>query len=458
MKSAFRILDSWPVRLLIVGALLLVVFRLAWPRYINHMSIDAIVQARRVPIVVPTEGMIDTVAVTDGREVRPGDLLFAVSDPRGLSPQATEYSALGERLRTVTARVEAIDARIAGLEKVREGLARRVRYHTQANVELQRARAAQSARNDATAASRSATVSDAAAQRALQASRELERMERLRSRNAATQSEVDEARAAAEAARANVVTSGASGSSGDAGAPVKTQAARRGILVGEGTQDVPVSQQEMDQIVREINQLLAERRASTGEADAIRGRMQQVHGAMQAASGAVFTSPVWGVVSSVAATQGMFVSRDVKAMELIDCSTLYVEATVPTRFYDNIRPGSRVRIQMVGREEPVPGVVDYIRGGSVKTLEDPAAELPARKKPEAHAFISFEPGALKPEPGSFCYVGRAATVLFDRDPKPAQTAGEILLRDQVKQLQQRLGQLEGAFSTPADTLPDYMKR
>jgi len=421
------------------------------------MSIDAIVQARRVPLVVPTEGMIDSLGVRDGQEVHPGDFLFSVSDQRGLSPQSGAYADQTERLRTLQGRVEAIDGRIEALEKIREGLAKRVRYHTEASIAVATRRTRQAAAARTEAASRSSEVSDAAAQRALQASRELERVERLRSRNAATQSELDETRAAAVAAQAAVTSSRSSASGGDAGAGPKLDAARNGILVEQGTQDVSVSQQQMDQIARDINQLVAERRALQAELDALQSRMQQTAETMESASGAIFTSPVWGVVSSIAATQGLFLGKNTQAMELIDCTSVYVEATVPTRYYDQITPGSRVRIEMVGRDEAIPGVVEYIRGGSVKTLQDPAAELPARKKPEAHAFIRFETGALKMDPGSFCYVGRAATVLFDRNPQQAQTPIENALRTQLNDLQRRMSRYEAAQAR-VDTVPDYLKR
>ncbi|MCU0633959.1 MAG: hypothetical protein MUE41_03715, partial [Gemmatimonadaceae bacterium] len=109
-------------------------------RLLYETSIEAVVNAPRVEIEAPTEGVIDAMAIEPGRAVRRGTVLLTLRRDAWSRGIEGELGARAAVLRTTLA---AMTARAQVLDALRDSLARRVAAHRAAT--LREARAARDA-------------------------------------------------------------------------------------------------------------------------------------------------------------------------------------------------------------------------------------------------------------------------------------------------------------------------
>lgn len=376
-----KYLNSRIARLLLAAVIAVCLTSVAATRVLYQTSIEAVLNAPRIEIEAPTDGVLGAFAVEPGRTVKTGALLVSLRRDE-FSRGTTDE--LGARLKSLRDRSATLDTQMTSLRALRDSLHLRVKaYRTATIAQL-------------TAASASATS------RAVERAQNLSRAIELRSANGTTQVDVDRARSESAVADAE-----------SASARAALAAAERGVVTGQGAQDVPYSQQRIDELSVQLTNLAAEASLVQIELESLQ-RTSASDAAVSQIDGSIdVRATVDGVVWSARQSVGAHVTKGSTLVTLIDCSRLYLDATISPRHQDQIQPGAEVRLRFAGTSHEFPGNVSYVRGGGVRDDGEAAAQLTlSNRRNDSHAIIEVKPEVVGASPGNFCQVGRSAKVIF----------------------------------------------
>ncbi len=374
-------LDSQPFRLLLTLVIIVVLASVFAERALYRTSIEAVVNAPRVQVLAPIDGTVDTVGVKLGEAVRSGALLVRV---RRDAWSATGEGDLGSRVSLLRDRIDIIARQLTTLIDMQEELSvRSARYRQTAVVRLE------------------ANVVAAEA-RANERAFALEQAEALRKVDGVPQSELERTRAEAAVAAADAKRLRAALAS-----------ARAGIVVDESGQDAPYSQQRLDQLTIDVARLRAERDGMKVELDALVAGSLGVSDTVAPALVSL-AAPTAGVVWTVPAAPGERVLKGTPVATLVDCSRVYLEASVTPYNGDRIVPGTAVLVHFAGRSTEYPARVLSVRGGGLRPDGAAAAQLlTPNRDGDATVIVSIDPSTIEQTAGNFCQVGRQAKIIFD---------------------------------------------
>jgi multidrug resistance efflux pump len=372
-------LDSRPFRLLLTLVIIVVLTSVFAERALYRTSIEAVVNAPRVQVLAPIDGTVDTVGTTLGEAVRAGDLLVRV---RRDAWSATGEGDVGNRVALLRDRIDIVARQLATLVEMQEALAvRSARYRQTAVVRLE----ANVQAADARAHERTLALAQAEALRKVDGIPQSD-LERTRAETAVAVAEAQRLRAALRSARA-------------------------GIVVDESGQDAPYSQQRLDQLTIDVARLRAERDAMKVELAAL--RMGTVGVADTATPVVSLSAPTAGVVWTVPAAIGERVLKGTPVATLVDCSRVYLEASVTPYDGDRIVPGTAVLVHFAGRSREYKARVLTVRGGGLRPEGDAAAQLlTPNRDGDAKVIVSIDPASIEQTAGNFCQVGRQAKIIF----------------------------------------------
>jgi multidrug resistance efflux pump len=378
--SILKRLDSRLPRLLLATIIVVALGSVLAERVLYRTSIEAVVNAPRVELVAPFAGVIDSVGAAPGDVVAGGALVARLRrdawSPEGEAPSAS-------RAALQFARADIIATELHTLLELQEELGMRETQYRKTMI------------------ARLVDEQRAAVARAEERRVALEQLEALQKVNGTTLLDLAHARTDRAAADADLSRIGSALAS-----------ARHGIVTGEGGQDVPYSRQRIDQLAVDIARLRAERDALKAEA---RSFMASGGPGDSAAVGQVpIRAPSSGVIWRLNATPGTRVLQGATLATLVDCSRVYLEATVTPRDGDRIALGKTVVVRFAGTSEESHGVVRAVRGGGLRQDGSAAAELTlTNRQGDTHVMVDINAQAIGQTRGNFCQVGRNAKVYFD---------------------------------------------
>lgn len=196
----------------------------------------------------------------------------------------------------------------------------------------------------------------------------------------------------------------------------QVEAIRQGISVNaDGRSDYPGQKQKMDDIQMKINDIssrIEEYKVKlTNIADVQKAEEERV----KLLSNRTIESPVNGAIWRLFSAKGTFVEQNTPIMEILDCSNVFVDVSLPERLFEKIKPGQKAYIKLNGSSSEVEGEIAYVRGGSI----DPRVAglmvgLPnVQRQREIQVLVKFNEESLKQIKGDFCHVGRTGQVRFD---------------------------------------------
>lgn len=388
--AVLRILDHRLTRLALAATILVILGGIAASRVLYRTSIEAVLNAPRVTLVAPVDGIVDSLMVAAGTPVAAGGDMLRLRRTRWSSGIADERDS---RAWVLAQRADALTAEVSTLEALRDSLRSRLVAFQHATL------------------LRLAADTLAAAARLDERQRQLARLESLRDANGATEADIDRLRAEVASAQ------------GDYSRAVAAAiAARDGVVLDAGGQDAPYSRQRLDELQLRLADLTEQRATIAAELATLGVSADRAaehdRGAAHADTFSV-SAPTHGVVWSVSASTGESILRGAPLVTLIDCSRLFFEATIGPREQDRIVPGMAVQVRFAGTSALIPARVAFLRGGGVRETDDAAAQLQFdRRRTDARVVIDVDPDAVGAAPGNFCQVGRSAKVIFDGPELP----------------------------------------
>jgi multidrug resistance efflux pump len=367
------------------------------PYATSYVSSQAVVNAPLNTVLSPMQGRITQRSPPVGTGVAAGAPLVTVEvkqrDRRYLEDLRARFALLDENL--ASAEIEA--AKLAAMEEM---LSVRVRnYHTRTLARL----AAGMREAEAALTAAEAGRDNAAAT--------LRRAEALVRQGHATASRIDADAAAHSEAVAEVARLGARLER----TGIELAAAEAGTFVQEGWNDVPYSQQRLDEIVLKLATLATERRRSAGERTALERQIavERQRNAERETFSPV--APSAGVIWKQSGAVGETVVPGDVLVQMVDCDARFVEVTLAERHFGDIAPGDAARVRLKGGGEAVSARVTAVLGAGAK-FDHPrlAASVNEAKTNQLRVLVSLRGAGIDGEPGAFCHVGRTAEVRFER--------------------------------------------
>ena len=130
-------------------------------------------------------------------------------------------------------------------------------------------------------------------------------------------------------------------------------------------------------------------------------------------------SPAVGLVWNLAVADEARVARGDTLAEIAQCGRSFVEATLPERGFDVVRPGDAVRVRLSSGTGDIPGMVRSVRGAGAIGASGRAAGVQRGETGMMWVVVDIDAAALSKQPAGDCQIGRTAKVLFSRAAKLA---------------------------------------
>jgi multidrug resistance efflux pump len=366
------------------------------PYATSYVSSQAVVNAPLNTVLSPMQGYIAQRSPAAGTGVAAGAPLVVTEveerDHRYLEDLRARLVLLGENL--ASAEIEA--SKLAAMEEMLSARIRNYRTRT-----LERLDAGRREAEAALTAAKAARVNAAAT---------LLRAEALVRQGHATASRADadaaaHAEAVAEVSRLNARLERVG---------IELAAAEAGTFVQEGWNDVPYSQQRLDEIVLKLAALGTERQRNHAEHAAIERQIsieQQLIAQRETFSP---VAPSAGVIWKQSGAVGETVVPGDILVQMVNCDARFVEVTLAERHFGDIAPGDTARVRLKGGGESVSARVTAVLGAGAK-FDHPrlAASVVVPKPDQLRVLVSLQGTALD--------AGRAHSAMWDGPPRCASS-------------------------------------
>lgn len=383
------------VRLVVGIALLAGAVMAILPTLTGYTSLDGTVNARITIISAPIDGTVTATPPKMGSPVTAGTELFGIRNDRIVRTVEVQLEA---ELAAAKERLKAIEAQRAELTSLRQELQARWQEYQRASIEnLTHEIEIRRQQITTAAAQQQATASDFA------------RKQRLGVSGIVAQSSVEQARAASIGAE----NAGAIAQAEMDRLIQQRDAVKRGIFVGEGRNDVPYSQQRIDEIAIQLAELQFREKDLDAKIIQISTQHDEEHERNRTFGYVNLRMPFDGVIWRNNVVEGSSVIAGHELVQVLDCRDLFVDILVSEVNYDEIYPERHAQIRLLGRAASLDGRVLSVRG-SAALVEDVvhAAKLPQGSGKNARIRVGLPESALNSDYANFCQVGRSVQVRF----------------------------------------------
>lgn len=391
-----NIWNRQPVRLGFAALLAVTAVVAIAPSLYSQSSLDAVVNTHYVAIHTPIEGSVVSETLSPGQRIGKDQVIAQIRNDRlnrgVLQELTTEYEGL-------RARVAALEGQRKTLTELRGDLDRRRQDHlgyeisylgheiTEARARLNAQKAEQANLKGIMNRKMSLAQNGWASTQAYETA--------IYSYQAAT------AQSESLTARINVLES-------------QLKAARSGILLGDGRNDVPYSNQRIDEIdmqAADLTSRIVEQSQRIGDLSRQIGVEKE---RLARAEEAQLTSPFDGIVWRQFFTKGNDVVVGSEVAQIADCDHTFLDITTKENAIDDIAIGDAVRYRLIGSADYHAGTVSAATG-SGNSLQDRTLAAKVDQEPgDARVFVAISATDIDPDHSNFCQIGRKAEVRFSR--------------------------------------------
>jgi multidrug resistance efflux pump len=385
------------IRILAGIALLAIGLWSLGPQFVFRVTREARINARVIPVHAPIEGQVVVAPPAPGTPLARGDIATVIANP---ALDRGRYEQLVTERAMLAARIEAADGQLAALTDLRREFDERLERFRGANLRRSalRIREAQAA-FEVAASVATERHDEADRKRNLGADGVASPAAVLSARRAAEQAEVEATRLRITAERL----------------AHEHAALEEGVLVGEERDDVPYSQQRVDEIRLRAVEIVARRREDEARLAALNRAITAESRRLDRLARAEVRAPSTGILWQSLAVQGASVGPTTELFTLIDCTELVVTAKYSERYFESILPGQRATVQLLGGGN-LDAVVESVRGLDVSSAEDRlAARMMDLADGEFLVTLRLDSAELRGRKAAFCQVGRSVEVVLAAD-------------------------------------------
>jgi len=377
------------IRLIIVTTVFVAAAWLLLPWFFFDIRSNGTINARLVTVQAPIEGTIVQTPPDVGAFVHQGDVLTQITDERGSRGIIVTLDTEREMLHN---RVAALKDKLIALEALKQRLSQQASVHkeeTSTNLRYQYIEAEARQQYWESVRRERELNNNRLKTLALDGYAPAVRVEQAESLLNQAHQEVIRATADVDRLRQEVKMAG------------------EGVYLRDGRNDVPYSQQRLDEFTiaaADLNVQIAETEGRLKAVD--RGFQDEVIRAGRREA-AIVVAPVPGTIwRRFVSAQGIVV-RNGDVLKILDCSRVLAEVPIPESATDRISIGQIVEVRLQGATQTYEAKVLDIRGTRAVTPGiEYAAAPPLLKKDEALLTAQIVDPKLNPSAEKFCNVGR----------------------------------------------------
>ena len=228
------------------------------------------------------------------------------------------------------------------------------------------------------------------------------------------------------------------------------KAARDGVFLSDGSNDVPYSRQQRDHLVLRRQELQTVLLQETRRMEQLTAELTEERNRLARVDHYDLTLPPSHVVWSVAASPGLAVVEGQTLVDFADCEHRFVAVDLPERDFEQIKTGDPAAVRLIGSNEWAEGKVRQVRGSAARADDRLlAAQVPASGAGNITVEVSLVRGVTPADGNGFCDIGRLAEVRFQRSGFGlGQAMGWFLHR---KPASNSILGLRGTFDAPNPT-------
>lgn len=197
------------------------------------------------------------------------------------------------------------------------------------------------------------------------------------------------------------------------------QAVKSFVYLGEGRNDVPYTQQRLDDVRLQITEVSARLRENERRSADVQQQIYQERESMARAREVRVPAPSNGVLWRKFGGNGTEVVIGTDLAHVITCDHLFLDVAVPESSIESFQIGKPVQYRLMGSTHWLKGHI-HAATGSGNSLQDTTlvAQLDREKK-DARIFVKIHAADLGNAQENACFVGRKVDVKVPRDWRPS---------------------------------------
>jgi multidrug resistance efflux pump len=196
---------------------------------------------------------------------------------------------------------------------------------------------------------------------------------------------------------------------------IELNAARTGVFLRDGSNDVPYSQQQRDRLLLRRQELQTQLLQDASRLDRLADEISEERGRLAQVDHYDLPTPTSHIVWSVAASPGSAVTEGQTLIDFADCGRRFVAVELPERDFEQIKAGDPAKVRLIGSNEWSEGSVRQVRGSAARSDERLlAAHVPAPNAGNITVEVAMSGDTVTAGGNSFCNIGRLAEVRFGR--------------------------------------------
>lgn len=196
---------------------------------------------------------------------------------------------------------------------------------------------------------------------------------------------------------------------------IELSAARNGVFLRDGSNDVPYSQQQRDRLMLRRQELQTLLLQGTSQVDRLTADIGEERGRLAQVGHYDLAMSTSHIVWSVAASPGSAVTEGQTLLDFADCGRRFVAVELPERDFEQIKAGDPAKVRLIGSNEWTDGKVRQVRGSAARSDERLlAAQVPAPNAGNITVEVAISGDIAATDSNSFCNIGRLAEVRFER--------------------------------------------
>jgi multidrug resistance efflux pump len=197
------------------------------------------------------------------------------------------------------------------------------------------------------------------------------------------------------------------------------QAVQSFVYLGEGRNDVPYTQQRLDDVRLQITEVAARLRENEQRSADIQWQISKERDNMAVSREVLLQSPSKGVLWRKFGSNGTEVVIGTDLAHVITCEHLFLDVAVPESSLESFQIGKPVQYRLIGTNQWLTGHIQAVTG-SGNNLQDVTlvAQL-QREKKDARIFVKIDSSDLNKPQENLCYAGRKVDVKVPREWRPS---------------------------------------
>lgn len=377
--------------LILVTALVIVV-----PAVMNQQNGHAVVNAPVLSVHSPISGTVQDFNATAGQAVFSQQRLGRVLSLRAREGLENELAHLQQRL-------QGLQSQQSDWQRLQRTLEQRAQRH--ADHELARLQA-QLAEVDSQAKAQQAQVR--------QDADTLARQEQLARDHFISPLQIDAARNVLQGAQARLAAIEAR----EKMLRIEALAVRDQVYLGQGRNDVPYSQQKLEDLRIQMSELNTRLRETQTRVQQIQSQLAQGGDSQQALQEAPIHSPVQGLLWRKFSANGSEVMAGAELAQVIHCRDAFVDVAVSESQLHHMSPGTVVRYRLLGTSDWREGKVRATSGSGNPGADLTLAAQLRRERNEGRVLVDIRLEDLPQPEANLCYAGRVVDVKIPRSWQP----------------------------------------